>query len=544
MLKTLLRKQMAEIFRTYFYDTRKSKPRSKASTIFLFVMFGVLMIGVLGTMFTLLSVFLCAPLTEAGLAWMYFTVMALLAILLGAFGSVFNTFAGLYLAKDNDLLLSMPIPVRYILAARLLGVYLLGLMYSGVLLLPAVIVYWCMASFSLQSVLGGILLILTVSGIVLFLTVSGIVLFLSCALGWVVAQISRKLRNKSLITVLISLIFIGAYYFFYAKAQSLMQDLIANADSYGAKIRGAAYPLYLLGRMGVGDPVALLVWIAGTALVLFLTLYIIARGFIRLATSTGTVARTAYREKKARVASPAGALRRREFARFLGSPTYMLNCGLGSVIGVAFAGFLLIRNSWAYENLSVLSEAVGIGIPRFAPIAAAAVCMVLSTVAITAPSVSLEGRTIWLSQSLPVTPWKVLRAKLAVHLWVGGIPALLCGVAVAAALRLPFPTAVMTVILPLLFTLLQACFGLFVNLLHPNLTWVSEMTPIKQSLGVLFSLLGGWGYAALLGVGGYFLTVPVPAWVALLALNLLTALLSLLLLRWLKGRGARIFATL
>ena len=253
MLKTLLRKQMTEIFRTYFYDTRKSKPRSKASTIFLFVMFGVLMIGVLGTMFTLLSIFLCAPLTEAGLAWMYFTVMALLAILLGAFGSVFNTFAGLYLAKDNDLLLSMPIPVRYILAARLLGVYLLGLMYSGVLLLPAVIVYWCMASFSLQSVLGGILLILTVSGIVLFL---------SCALGWVVAQISRKLRNKSLITVLISLIFIGAYYFFYAKAQSLMQDLIANADSYGAKIRGAAYPLYLLGRMGVGDPIALLVWLS------------------------------------------------------------------------------------------------------------------------------------------------------------------------------------------------------------------------------------------------------------------------------------------
>ena len=192
-----------------------------------------------------------------------------------------------------------------------------------------------------------------------------------------------------------------------------MQDLIANADSYGAKIRGAAYPLYLLGRMGVGDPIALLVWIAGTALVLFLTLYIIARGFIRLATSTGTVARTAYREKKARVASPAGALRRREFAHFLGSPTYMLNCGLGSVIGVAFAGFLLIRNSWAYENLSVLSEAVGIDIPRFAPIAAAAVCMVLSTIAITAPSVSLEGRTIWLSQSLP----RLRRGRCFVPSW-------------------------------------------------------------------------------------------------------------------------------
>ena len=536
MLKTLLRKQMTEIFRTYFYDTRKSKPRSKASTIFLFVMFGVLMIGVLGTMFTLLSVFLCAPLTEAGLAWMYFTVMALLAILLGAFGSVFNTFAGLYLAKDNDLLLSMPIPVRYILAARLLGVYLLGLMYSGVLLLPAVIVYWCMASFSLQSVLGGILLILTVSGIVLFL---------SCALGWVVTQISRKLRNKSLITVLISLIFIGAYYFFYAKAQSLMQDLIANADSYGAKIRGAAYPLYLLGRMGVGDPVALLVWIAGTALVLFLTLYIIARGFIRLATSTGTVARTAYREKKARVASPAGALRRREFARFLGSPTYMLNCGLGSVIGVAFAGFLLIRNSWAYENLSVLSEAVGIGIPRFAPIAAAAVCMILSTIAITAPSVSLEGRTIWLSQSLPVTPWQALRAKLGLQIVLTGIPALFCLACAAIACALSAVEILMAALLVSAFVLLMALFGLFLGLKMPNLSWTNEITPIKQSACVTLALLGGFAYIVLLAVGclalgGWTLGFAAYAGICTAA----TLVLSALLYCWLRRRGCAVFAAL
>lgn len=34
---------------------------------------------------------------------------------------MFNTYAGLYLANDNDLLLSMPIPIRTILCARLLG---------------------------------------------------------------------------------------------------------------------------------------------------------------------------------------------------------------------------------------------------------------------------------------------------------------------------------------------------------------------------------------------------------------------------------------
>ena len=47
-----------------------------------------------------------------------------------AFGSIFNTYAGLYLPKDNDLLLSMPVPVSSLVAARLSGVYLMGLMLS------------------------------------------------------------------------------------------------------------------------------------------------------------------------------------------------------------------------------------------------------------------------------------------------------------------------------------------------------------------------------------------------------------------------------
>ena len=93
----------------------------------------------------------------------YFTLFALVGVLMGVFGSVFNTFSGLYQAKDNDLLLSLPIPVRAILASRLLGVYLMGLMFSGVILLPCVIVYWAVGVLTAATVLGGIALILAVS---------------------------------------------------------------------------------------------------------------------------------------------------------------------------------------------------------------------------------------------------------------------------------------------------------------------------------------------------------------------------------------------
>lgn len=142
MLKLLLKKQLFEIFRSYFYDAKKNKARSRLATALYIGLFVLLMAGILGGIFTLLAVKLCGPLAAAGLDWLYFALMGLIAVLLGAFGSIFNTYAGLYLPKDNDLLLSMPVPVSSLVAARLSGVYLMGLMYSAVVILPAVIIYW------------------------------------------------------------------------------------------------------------------------------------------------------------------------------------------------------------------------------------------------------------------------------------------------------------------------------------------------------------------------------------------------------------------
>jgi len=186
MLKLLLKKQLMEIFRAYYYDAKKNKARSRAATAAYMAMFVVLMVVVLGGIFTLLSVKRCAPMAQAGMGWLYFALMGLLAVFLGVFGSVFNTYASLYLAKDNDLLLSMPIPVSVLLVSRLL--------YSGIVILPAVIVYWAVAGVTLANVLGGVLLTALIS---IF------VMTLSCALGWVVAKISL-LKHKSFVTVVIS----------------------------------------------------------------------------------------------------------------------------------------------------------------------------------------------------------------------------------------------------------------------------------------------------------------------------------------------------
>ena len=133
------------------------------------------MVGVMGGMFSFIAVGICGPFLQAGMDWLYFALMGLMAVFIGAFGSVFNTYSSLYLAKDNDLLLAMPIPVRCIMASRLLSVYLMGLMYSARgASLPAVIIYWIFAPLSVGEIVGSVLLVLLVSLIVMIL---------SCAAG-------------------------------------------------------------------------------------------------------------------------------------------------------------------------------------------------------------------------------------------------------------------------------------------------------------------------------------------------------------------------
>lgn len=67
MLKTLLKKQMAEIFRNYFYDPKKNKMRSRGATIAYIALYALLMVGLLGGMFALLAVGICAPMAALAL---------------------------------------------------------------------------------------------------------------------------------------------------------------------------------------------------------------------------------------------------------------------------------------------------------------------------------------------------------------------------------------------------------------------------------------------------------------------------------------------
>jgi len=160
------------------------------------------------------------------------------------------------------------------------------------------------------------------------------------------------------------------------------------------------------------------------------------------------------------------------------------------------------------------------------------------------PSISLEGRSIWILQSLPVSPYMVLAAKLKVQIVLTLVPVVLCLFAIAATVPCNAIQFILGSAFAMLNVNLMALFGIFLGLKMPNLTWTSELIPIKQSFSVMIALIGGFLFNAAF-VGLYFLVGRKVGEVIYLCLAILvTAVLGFVLNSWLKNKGSRIFAEL
>ena len=113
---------MLETLAFFFFDAKKGKRRSNMAI----VGFTALLVYAFGGflwMFWELSGMLCQSLVSSGLDWMYFSYMGMMAFAFGMMMSIFTMKGRLYEAKDNEMLLAMPLPTWMILITRLIGIY-------------------------------------------------------------------------------------------------------------------------------------------------------------------------------------------------------------------------------------------------------------------------------------------------------------------------------------------------------------------------------------------------------------------------------------
>ena len=536
MFKALLKKQMLEI-RTVYLTGRKGKNGRRKQTknpAAMLVLLGFLYLLIMFSFFGL-SALLGSSLFPAGLDWLFFTVMNVIAFLLGVVGSVLSTASALFSSKENELLLSMPIPPSMIVAVRMISVLILGFIYEAAVLIPVVVYYLINGNVTVKSAVFSILGIFVMG----FLVTA-----VSCFAGWVVSIIAVKLKNQKIISVILIVIFLGLFYYFRFRIEYIMRDIAANAEKIAASMNGWWYPVYAPGMGMAGNTLAFVLFVIFTAVLFAVAYYAVTRSFSRIALAESSGKKAAFKNEYIRVSAVQNTLLKKELKRFTASVTYMLNSGLGILL--LLAGTVIIIIEWGdgrqlLADFSMSFPDIDIILPV---IVAAAVCVLTSFCMMCSCSISLEGNNIWIYQTMPLDPYSIFMAKIRLHVLLTGIPALICVTAVGAFAGAKFFTLIIMAVFTEMYIVTTAFLELKMDLKRPKLDWTNENQAVKNNLNVFADMMVSMFVPVVIG-GLYWLLyrfigpeIYMVIWIAVFAgITLLTN-------KWMLEKGRGIFSCL
>ena len=489
MLKSLIKIRFMAMFSSMFRNSKKGKSYGIGMKIFMGIVFAYIL-GVMGMLFGSIFYMMCEPFDALGLNWLYFALAGMFSFAICFVGSIFMTQSQLYEAKDNELLLAMPVPPSYILLSRMIALLLMNYLYELVVMIPAGIVYV-------------MFLPVTAMGVIAFLVSVVLLPFLvmtfSCIFGWLVALISSRMRRKNLIVTIISVVLFCGYMAVCTQLYSYMEALVENGVQIGEAVQKSIFPAYHLGKAIADSSVGSLLLFVLCAVVPFVIVYVVlSKNFIHIATAKRGTVRIEYKEKQLKVSSGVKALTMKDLSRLGGNPMYILNACTGSILLLLAIGAAI----WKYDDVASIIEMgkgyMGDEVNEILWALAASLfgaCSIMNIVS--APSISLEGKNLWILKTLPIPSGKILISKVWAHV-IACVPAALLGTIVCLFI-LPFSLNgfLMTLILPLLMNVWQAFFGVIVNLFFPRFDWVSETACVKQGISVMIAMFGGMAIVAI-----------------------------------------------
>ncbi len=441
-------------------------------------------------------------------------------------GLLFTTFAVkgvVFGGKDNDLLLSMPVSSTMLMASRVTAIYLENLLFSFFVLGPA----GAVCAFMTQSGVGHSL-IFWVRLVIAVLALPLLDTALSVLMGALVAFVSAKVSRGVLGQNIIMAIYMVAVLWFAFNLNGMIEGLAANAAGVKESLSWAAPMLWMADGI-LGDWGKLLAFAACCAVPFALVVAGLGRVYRQAVTAfQARAARNDYKLSAQAASGQKKALLAKEAKRFFGTPMYFWNSGIGLMMLLAAGVAALVMREDLRMYLDLLE-----GFPLM-PMAALMMGFCLCTSAIAAPSISLEGRCLWILREAPVDEASLLWIKTGFELLLSVPCTVIAGVCLIIALQLPAADGAVLLGAMLLFCVGHAAFGMLMGLAFPKLDAVNETVVVKQSLAVtldIFVPMAAMGACALL----YWLGGRLSAWAAtalpLVLLAALTAVCALILVK-------------
>ncbi len=531
---TLVKKQFMELSTMFSMGKRRSMRGSTGGFAITLALY-ILVAFSIGTSMMLLAEMLSDELLGKGEDWKFFVILDILGVAIATLVTMFSVDVALFRAKDNEILLSMPIPPGYILLARMVPLYVIALILTSAVLIPELAVYK-------MNVGAGIPLIIL--NILLILALAFLALGLSTVLGWLLSLVNSRFKGNGIVSLIITVAFLGAYFFIYFQINKFSQAMVGNSSAMADFVRRWLKPIYFIGQAHTGSVIGLVIGLITIVVVFGVIYFAMSRTFRGIVVNAGKGSSHKVGSGILKTGSSSHALFLKEIKRFTSSSSYMMNCGLGPVFMLILSVAAVIKRDVILSGLEQVNELFEFNPSFVAGILALMIFALVSTCYYTMPSISLEGKSIWILQSMPLDPMKIFMSKIKME-YVLCVPGILVLTTVGCIILGLSPISWLAVIVAALaYTTFTAFFGLWINLLRPSLDWTNEAYPIKQGLNPLICLFGEWLLTLIFGGIYFFVGIFVPAEAYLLLVSVVLLVVSYIIYRWLLKGGRARFAAL
>ncbi len=399
------------------------------------------------------------------------------------FSSVSLANGTIFAFKDYDQIMSLPVKPQEVAASRLMLGYIFTAMFDLMIMLPcgAVYAYLVRPAASIYPIF-----------LLTMLAAPVVPMMIGCAVGVVIARLMASIKGGKYFQML----FTTAIALGFMSLGMNMEGLVANGafGRFGVllgELINRIYPLAGLYTMAVAE----LNWIAAAGFValavavMWVMSLIVGKYMSRINTALATNrTRGKFRMRALNTSSPLAALYKKELRRYVSSVIYLFNTAFGIVLALAGIGVLAFKGADVLNLLMLELRIFGVdlsivtyGIGYIGAFMVAAGCT-------TCCSISLEGKNLWLIQSLPVSGGDVLLSKMLVNLTVSVPTVLIVGIGAGLTLSLGVVEVLTVIAMGLAYALAIASIGLLVNLKSHNFDWTTDAVVVKQSAATGISM--------------------------------------------------------
>ena len=453
-----------------------------------------------------------------------------LSMLVCLFMSIYKAPGYLFAFRDFDMLMSLPVSQGAVLVSKLFMIVSTNAGLAVLLGFPYLMVYGIKTSVGVAYYFAALLLLILAS---LIPVIAGAVLSLF------IGRVSSRSRHTNLFLIVGTFVLLISFMGGMFSLNSLTTANIENMVSIISSLKAIYYPFGLITAALHMDIISILVFAVISIIVFIIFVWLFARSFKAVNSQMQEKYKASdYKMTDLQVRTTAMALFKKEVSLYFSSYIYVINTGFGAVMMV----LILVMFIFSRSKLNEITAALPVNMSMDLIVTMAMVFCVALTCT-TAPSISLEGKNLWIVKSLPLKAMDIFRSKILLNLVITAPILVICSTVLTAVLGFTILEYLLIVAVGCSYCVFIAVAGLIINLHFPKLEWNTQVAAVKQSASVMLALAAGF-LSIMLPIGIFAMLNPANPVVFQVLWFIAVAAADAAAFSYLKGRGAALFMEL